>query len=209
MGVTADGSVRAFLDAVASPAPTPGGGSAVALAGALSVALARMACNLAVGKEGYEDVQDDLRDAEGRGRDLQARLLALVDEDAAAYDAVVAAMRLPRGTAEERGKRVEAMQEAFRRAAAVPLETMERCLDALHLAEIAAKKGNRNAITDAGVAAALAAASLHGAALNVRINLAAIKDEAFRAEAEEKMASLLTHGEDVARRVLEDVEGKL
>ena len=126
-----DGTLRGFLEAVAAPTPTPGGGSAAALVGALSTALSRMVAGLAVGKKGYEDVQGELEGLRARGADLTTRLLALAEDDAAAYDAVLQAQRLPRGTDEERARRIDAVQAAYRRATEVPLETMGACLETL------------------------------------------------------------------------------
>ena len=121
-----DRTLEEFLAAVAAPTPTPGGGSVSALAGALSVALSRMVAGLARGKKGYESVESELVQLEGRAKKTQARLEALIDEDAKAYDAVMAAMRSPKSTDQEKAARVEAMQRAYRRATEVPLETMER-----------------------------------------------------------------------------------
>ncbi len=202
-------TVDDFLEALASPSPTPGGGSVAALCGALSVALSRMVSSLAVGKEGYEAVQADLRDLEGRAKALQGRLVGLADEDARAYDSVIAAMRLPKKTDAERAARVEAMQAAYRHATEVPLETMQSCAEALELALLAAQKGNRRAITDAGVAALTAEAGLRAASLNVRINLSALKDNEFRARVEEKMPAILRDADRVGHATMDLVEGLL
>src|SRR2546426_10947393 len=110
-----------------------------------------------------------------------------MEEDANAYDAVIAAMRLAKKTDVERGARVLAMQQAYERATTVPLDTMQACSDALGIALVAARKGNRNAISDAGVAALVAEAGLRAAGLNARINLAALKDNALRAEIEKRL----------------------
>lgn len=202
-------TVDDFLEALASPSPTPGGGSVAALCGALSVALTRMVSSLAVGKEGYEAVQADLRDLEGRAKALQGRLVGLADEDARAYDSVIAAMRLPKKTDAERAARVEAMQAAYRHATEVPLETMQSCAEALELALLAAQKGNRRAITDAGIAALTAEAGLRAASLNVRINLSALKDNEFRARVEEKMPAILRDADRVGHATMDLVEGLL
>jgi formiminotetrahydrofolate cyclodeaminase len=208
MGLT-DRGVREFLEAVAAPTPTPGGGSVAALCGALSAALSRMVAGLAAGKQGYEDAQEDLRALQMRARDLQNRLLALVERDAAAYDGVVAAMKRPKGTDAEKAARVLAMQEAYVKASEVPLETMEACLEALELALLAAQKGNRSAVTDAGAAALLAEAGLRAASLNVRINLTALKDGATRARIESRLADLLERADKVGRDALAFVEGRM
>lgn len=204
-----DGSVRGFLEAVAAPTPTPGGGSAAAFVGALSAALSRMVAGLAVGKKGYEDVQGELEGLRARGADLGARLLALTEADAAAYGAVLEALRLPRGSDADRARRVEAVQAAYRRATEVPLETMGACLEALRLAARAAEKGNRGATTDAGVAVLLAHAALRAASLNVRVNLASIRDEGFRSGAEARHASILEEAEPLAARTIALVEDRL
>ncbi len=201
--------VSAVLEAVAAAAPTPGGGAVAALCGALSVALARMVSNLAIGKEGYEGVQEDLRRLEARGRALQGRLVALADEDAKAYEAVIAARRMPKGSERERTARVEEMQAAYQRATEVPLETMAACAEALGLALEAARKGSRGAVTDAGVAALTAEAGLRGAGLNVRINLMSLKDAKIRAGLEERLEALLVEADRVGQEVLALVEGRI
>lgn len=205
----ADRSVRDFLEAVASANPTPGGGSVAALSGALSAALSRMVAVLAIGKQGYENVEEELRRLESRGQELQERLLRLVHEDAAAYDAVVAAMRRPKTTEMEREGRVNSIQSAYLHATEVPLDTMEACSEALEIALIAAEKGNRSAVTDAGVAALLAQAGVRGASLNARINLAALRDHAVRAQLEERLAAIIAQADKVGREVMALVEGRL
>lgn len=202
-------SLEAFLASVAAPTATPGGGSVSALAGALSVALSRMVAGLALGKKGYEAVDGDLRRLEDRASRIQARLQSLIDADAASYEAVVAAMRLPRSTDAEKAARVDAMQAAYRRATEVPLETIERSVEALEIAELAAQKGNRGASSDAGVAIILGEAAIRGASLNVRVNLAAIRDETFRSETDAKLSALLARAQDIGHRAMALVEGRL
>lgn len=208
MGVKGQ-TLEQFLASVAAATPTPGGGTVSAVVGALGVSLARMASGLARGKKGYEDVQTDLVALEARAEAVQERLLALADRDSEAFDGVLAATRLPRGTDAERASRVEAMQVAYRKATEVPLETMEACVDALELAAVAVEKGNRGATTDGAVAVLLAEAGLRGASLNAKVNLASIKDEAFRAAAEAKMDRLLSQADDVGHRAMALAEGRL
>ena len=208
MGVR-DETVGRFLDAVAAPTPTPGGGSASAFAGALAAALSRMVAGLARDRKGYEDQQAVLRDLESRAVRTQARLVELVDEDAKAYEAVLAAMRLPRTTDAERAERVARMQAAYQRATEVPLETMRLGVEALELAEVAADKGNRSATTDAGVAVLLSEAAIRGASLNCRVNLASIRDERVREDMEKGMTDLLARAQAVGHRAMALVEGRL
>jgi len=187
-----DRTLEEYLESIAAATPTPGGGSVAALCGALSAALSRMVANLAIGKEGYESVQAELK-----------------EEDATAYDAVITAMRLAKKTDADRAARVRAMQSAYERATTVPLDTMQACSDALGIALVAAQKGNRNAISDAGVAALVAEAGLRAAGLNVRINLAALKDHALRAEIEKRLEAILNEADRVGHDVLALVEGRL
>lgn len=208
MGVK-DQTLEEFLASVAAATPTPGGGSVSAIVGALGVALSRMVAGLARDKKGYEDVQDDLRRLEARGAALEDRLLLLADRDARSYETVVAAMRLPKTNEPERSARVEALQAAYKGATEVPLETMEACVEAIELAALAAEKGNRSASTDAAVAILLAEAGLRGASLNARVNLASIKDEAFRTATEAKMDRLLSHADVVGHRAMALAEGRL
>jgi formiminotetrahydrofolate cyclodeaminase len=204
-----DSTVEEFLAQVAAPTATPGGGSVSALAGALSAALSRMVAALARGKKGYESVERELAEIEARGRSIQARLEALVEEDARAYEAVIAAMRLPKGSDKEKEARVAAMQAAYRKATEVPLDTMERCIEALELAEAAVKKGNRSATTDVAVAILLAEAAIRGASLNCAVNLASIRDESFRSEAEERVDKLLKRADDIGHEAMAVVTERL
>jgi len=204
-----DRTLEEFLAAVAAPTPTPGGGSVSALAGALSVALSRMVAGLARGKAGYETVESELTQLEVRAKKTQARLEALIDEDATAYEAVMAAMRLPKSTEEEKAARVDAMQRAYRKATEVPLETMERCIEALELAEAAVKKGNRGAVTDAAVAVLLAESAIRGASLNCSINLASIRDDTFRTETEVRVERLLKRSDEIGHEAMAVVTSRL
>lgn len=208
MGVD-DVRLRDFIAAVAAPTPTPGGGSVAALVAALSVALARMVAGLARDRKGYEAEKADLERLETRAAEIQSRLEGLVKEDAAAYETVLTASRRPRGTDEERASRVEAMQSAYRRAAEVPLETMRLGVEALELASLAAEKGSRSATTDAGVAILLAEAAIRSAALNVRVNLASIRDGPFRDRSDREVADLLESAQSVGHRAMGLVEGRL
>ena len=208
MGVK-DRTVEEYLEAVAAGTPTPGGGSVSALVGALSVALSRMVGGLAVGKKGYEASQDGLRALETRAGPLEERFLRLADEDSAAYDQVVEAMHLAKGTEAEKASRVVALQTAYRHATEIPLETVERCVEALELARQAAEQGNRGASTDCGVAVVLAEAAIRGASLNVRVNLASLKDEVFRSRAEAQLAAALARAEIIGHEAMAIVEGRL
>ncbi len=171
---------RDFVDEVSRESPAPGGGSIAALAGALGAALASMVANLTVGKEGYEGVWKDLDRLAARAQRVKDRLVRSVDTDTDAFNAVLEAMRMPQGTAAEREARHEAIQQGYKEASQVPLETARACFEALELAGEVARKGNAASVTDAGVGALMAAAGVESAVYNVKINLPSIEDEAFR-----------------------------
>lgn len=172
-----------FLAALASGEPTPGGGSAAALAGALGAALAAMVARLTTGRPRYSAVEAEMQAMIGEAETLRERLTGLVAEDAEAYQRVMAAYRLPKDTPAAQAARQAAIQTALRGASQTPLHTVAACRDVLQLAERTAALGNPNARTDACVAALLAHAGLQGAALNVRVNLADIEDKTFVAQA--------------------------
>jgi glutamate formiminotransferase/formiminotetrahydrofolate cyclodeaminase len=201
----------AFLDATAAGTPAPGGGSVSALAGALAAALAAMVARLTVGKPKYAEVETQLQALIAQAEPLRARLAALVDEDSAAYDAVVAAMKLPRGTDEEKTARQAAIQSATLHAAQVPLETARLCLQALELALVVAQSGNVNSMTDAAVAGWMGRAAVEGAGLNVRVNAASLADPAQARALLDELASLRARAAQLADQAIATAEqrGKL
>lgn len=180
---TAELKLREFSDRLASAAPTPGGGSASAVAGSLAAALVAMVGRLTLGKlEGEEHAAEraQMEQAVERADRLRRELLELADRDAAAFEQVMAAYKLPKSTEEEKEKRRATLQEALKGATEVPFSIAEICGEVLQLDQTMADRGVRSAVSDAGTAASLAAASLHSALLNVDINLKYIKDEEFR-----------------------------
>jgi formiminotetrahydrofolate cyclodeaminase len=160
-----------LLDRFASVDPTPGGGSAAALAGATGAALVTMVCRMPKTRTGDPRERGRLDEALARATEASRRLRELVDEDSAAYDAVVAAYKRPKVTEDEKAARKRAVEAAVSVATDAPLRTAEACLAVLAAAQVAAENGNPNAASDARTAAALAWAGLKGAAENVRINL--------------------------------------
>jgi methenyltetrahydrofolate cyclohydrolase len=166
-----DLTTRALLDRLASSEPTPGGGSAAALSGALAAALVAMVASMAKSRTGAPEERERLDTALGWAREAGDRLRALVEEDTKAYDAVVAAYRLPKGSDEEKSARKAQIAAALEWATDVPLQSAEACLVVLKAAQEAAAHGNPNALSDARTGGALAYAGLVGAAENVRINL--------------------------------------
>lgn len=182
----------AFLAAVGSADPVPGGGSVVAYAGALGAALTRMVAGLTIGKKRYSDVEDEMTAVASRSAALTKALSTLVKKDATAYAAVSAAYKLPKDTSDGATGRKEAIDTALIGAAEIPLETARACAQVAELAATVAARGNSNAITDAGVAALLAEAACRGAAYNVRVNVMSLTDTS-RGEQLAREASELVH----------------
>ena len=174
-----DSTVRQFLDGLASDAPTPGGGSAAALAGALGAGLVSMVCQFTVGREKYAAVDADMQRVLRQSEALRVELQGAVDGDIAAYGSYRAASAMAKETDEERAARDAALDAASRASTDVPLRVAEWCAELLELALEAAQKGNPNLISDAGVGAQLAQAALRSALLNVRLNLNWIDDTAY------------------------------
>lgn len=170
-------SVKGFAAETASESPAPGGGSISAYMGALGAALATMVANLSAHKRGWDERWKEFSDVAEKGQALMAELLALVDEDTAAFNRIMDVFSMPKGTAEEKAARAAALEEATLYAASVPLRTMEASFKALPLALEMAQKGNPASASDAGVAALAAVAAIRGAALNVRINAAGLADK--------------------------------
>lgn len=207
-----DMTVRGFADETASESPAPGGGSISAYMGALAAALGTMVANLSAHKAGWDDRWKEFSDYADRGRVLTDRLLALVDEDTAAFNRIMAALGLPKGTDNEKAARAEALESATLYATEVPLSTMKAAYDTFDLCEAMAREGNPNSVSDAGVGALAAEAAVAGAALNVRINAAGLadRDTALRltseaadiaAKAAERRASILAIVNDKINRL--------
>jgi len=175
-------SIAALSELTASNTPAPGGGSISALAGAFGAALTCMAARLTVGKKGYEDVQGDLDEIIKKADTCREELLDSITKDAEAYETVMAAFSMPKSTDEEKALRKDAIQEAFKEAAAVPLATAEKVAKIMDIAEDIVIRGNKNAMTDALVGVMLCNAAVRGSVLNVLINLESIEDEAFVSE---------------------------
>ncbi|MEP0821297.1 MAG: cyclodeaminase/cyclohydrolase family protein [Ignavibacterium sp.] len=199
-------TVSDFIDSVASDSPAPGGGSVSALAGALGAALTAMVCHLTIGKKKYEDVQAEMIGLLGQADELKARLTSLIDQDTEAFNRVMEAFGMPRTTEAEKERRSTAIQEATKQATLVPLEVMKLAERALTLAKSVAEKGNVNSISDAGVAGLMLRAACEGAALNVRINLATLKDGQFVAETRALMDAIATNVEVLADGLRKRVE---
>ena len=175
--VTKDKKIKTFLDTLASKSPTPGGGSAAALVGAMSAALLSMVGNLTIGKEKYLDVENDIKRLLEKSEKLRADFEELIEKDIEAFNQFMAIIKLPKETKEQKENRSREMQNALKDAANVPLEIARKSLEVLNICQEVAAKGNKNVISDAGVGAIVAEAAFESAILNVKINSGMIKDE--------------------------------
>ena len=204
-----DRTIGEFLDALASSAPTPGGGSAGALVGALGAALLAMVGNLTAGKKGYETVEDSMRRLIAESGRLRGELARLADEDVKVFGEVMAAYRMPRDGAGERAARKAAIQAALRNATEIPLELARICAGVIELAAAAAEEGNTNVVSDAGVGVVAAHAALRAAALNVYVNAGSIEDREFAEEALAELERLLAAGAERTEAVFARVRERL
>ena len=206
-GPLASSTINSFLSELASSSPAPGGGSVAALSGALAAALDSMVCQLTLGKKKYEDMQDDISELSHQIKKLQKRLTELIDEDTNAFNDVMAAFKMPKETEEQKKKRSQAIQQGYKKAAEIPLETAQTAKKVLHLSIEIAKKGNKNSITDAGVAALLGYSAVYAAALNVEINLGSIKDKDFVEKMNKELETLRSESEK-EKTMVEDIVAK-
>jgi len=201
--------VDTLLQQVASAAPTPGGGSVSALAGAMGAALGAMVWRLTQAKGPSDLSEERLDDLIADLDRLRISLMASFDRDAASYEAVLAAMRLPKQSDAERVSRAAAIEAATRAATEVPLETARLCGEVLHRCAAAARLGHAQAVTDAGVGTQMAFAGLVGALYNVEVNLNGLSDEVFCGAASAEAAALRVAAEEVVRGVDEEVAKRL
>jgi formiminotetrahydrofolate cyclodeaminase len=183
-------TVGQLLEALSSPTPTPGGGTAAAIAGAMGTSLLIMVTGLAKSRNNTDEEKAALARARDCLAPIAAHLTQLADADAQAFDRVMAAYRLPKGTDAEKVARTGAIQSALQGATTVPLDTLRACADALAHARVVAEHGNRTAASDAGVAIGLLRAAASGAQANVQANLDGIKDETFKASTGAEAARL-------------------
>jgi formiminotetrahydrofolate cyclodeaminase len=174
-----DQSIHEFLEALASKAATPGGGSAAAVMGAMGAALVCMVCNLTLGKKGYEAAEGEMQALLARAEALRERLADMVRADVEVFAEVMAAYGLPKDSEAQKAARGDAIQLALKAATEVPLDCARLCAEAVVLSKSVAEKGNKSVISDAGVAVLASYAALRSAALNVYINTGAVKDRTF------------------------------
>lgn len=202
-------NLREFCNETLSDSPAPGGGSVAALMGALGVSLGGMVANLSAGKRGWEDKLKYFSECAVKAQQLKDELLFLVDEDTAAFNKVMDAFALPKESAEEKAARTEAIQLANKYAAEIPLRVMETASKAYPVLADMAEKGNPASISDVGVGLLAVRACIDGAAMNVRINLAGLKDEKLKSVFQERVRKISADSEAQFKKINQVVEGKL
>jgi formiminotetrahydrofolate cyclodeaminase len=198
-----------FLDDLASGAPTPGGGSAAAIIGAMGAALVSMVCSVTLGKKGLEAVAPEMKTVREQSEKLRLRLTAMVAEDVAAFEALMAAYRLPKASEVDKARRAEAIQSTLRAATETPLDCARACAQVIGLAQRAGENGYSGVISDAGVGVLAAHTALRSAALNVYINAPSLQDREFAQQALAEVHELLEAGGRRSEAVYALVRGKL
>ncbi len=176
----ADMTIKQFLEETASNSPVPGGGSVAALSAAISAALTQMVANLTVGRKDYQQVQNDAEEVLVNAKKGQEFFVDYMDKDSDSFNKVMGAFRLPKATEEEKTLRSSAVQEAYKEAALVPLETAREAYKMMDMIQFVVEKGNKNAASDGLVAAMLCRTAVLSALYNVKINLSSIKDRSFK-----------------------------
>ncbi len=202
-------TITGFSEELASKSPAPGGGSVAALAGSTAAALLAMVSNLTIGKEKFKEFDEDMQQVLKEAEKLRLRLLQLVDEDTRAFNEVMAAFKLSKGSEADKKMRATAIQQAFSGAARVPLEVANRSLDVMRLTEKVIANGNPNAASDAGVAVLMASAAAKGAAFNVEINLDSIKDGDITAQLKSSLEQTMDEINGLEQALLAEVKRKL
>jgi len=208
-GRLVDMTCRGFADETASESPAPGGGSISAYLGSLGASLAAMVANLSSHKAGWDDRWEEFSDWAVKGQEIKEDLLALVDEDTRAFDRVMDAFGLPKGSEEEKAARTAAIQDATKYATEVPFRTMERAFDSFEVIRAMAKDGNPNSVSDAGVGALCARSAVMGAFLNVKINAAGLKDRTFAENLLERGAEIESRAITAESEIMDIVNGKI
>ena len=197
--------VHEFCDLVASSEPAPGGGSVAALEGALGASLAAMVARMTQGRKKYAEYAEYAAEVEKKGEVLRQRLIDVMDRDTEAFNAVSAAFTLPKDTDEQKAARSAAIQEGLKGCTKTPLEMMELCDEGLGLVSSLLNGFNDTCASDLGVAALSLKAGLQGAWLNVRINIASLKDREFAEECRRRGEGLLAHALPLADRCYADI----
>ncbi len=204
-----DYNLREFANELSVDSPAPGGGSTAALCGALSASLSSMVSNLTVGKKEYKNVQKDVKEIAVKAQSLKDEFLRAVDLDTIAFNKLMEAYRLPKKTEEQKEERAQAVEKALKEATLVPFGVLEKSIKALDLAREIALKGNKNSLSDAGVAGLTAQAAAEGGYYNIKINLPNLQDNEFKLKIKKQAASLKKKAVKLGNELREIIEKEL
>ena len=204
-----DFNLREFANELSVDSPAPGGGSTAALCGALSASLSSMVSNLTVGKKEYKNVQKDVKEIAVKAQSLKDEFLRAVDLDTIAFNKLMEAYRLPKKTEEQKEERAQAVEKALKEATLVPFGVLEKSIKALDLAREIALKGNKNSLSDAGVAGLTAQAAAEGGYYNIKINLPNLQDNEFKSKIKKQAASLKKKAVKLGDELREIIEKEL
>lgn len=198
-------SCEDFVKVLASSSPTPGGGGASALVGAVGAALGTMVGSLTVGKKKYQEVEEEIRRLMDQSQTLQNQLLDLVQQDAEVFAPLAAAYKMPKETKEQQEEKETVMEAALKGACSVPLAIMEKCCEGIDLCGLFAEKGSVMAVSDAGAGASFCRAALQSASFNVYINTKSMKDREYAREANARADRMLEEYGKKADKILQQV----
>ena len=201
--------LRAFADETASESPAPGGGSISAYVGSLGAALGTMVANLSAGKRGWEDKINLFSDFAAQGQQVKDTLLTLVDEDTNAFNKIMNAFGLPKGTDEEKKGRTQAIEDATKYACEIPFKVMETAYSILPMLSAMVEQGNPNSITDAGVGVLCVKTAVRGAYFNVLVNAQGLKDRAFAEDIKSRAKQILDKNHADADSLIAKVEAAI
>jgi formiminotetrahydrofolate cyclodeaminase len=206
-------NVKEFIDELSSNSPAPGGGSAAALSAALASALGSMVFNLTINKKAYNEYEEDIKNNILKSLENtdtnKNEFLNLMDKDAEEFLELMSAFKLPKNSEEEKNLREIKIQEGYQKALEIPYKVANKAFELYKYIEIAAKYGNKNAISDAGVAALLVQTAVESAVLNVKINLSSIKDEEYKIEIEKQCKLIVEEGMIKKNSIIDIVNSKL
>ena len=198
-------TLQQYFDDLSSNAPTPGGGNVSALCGALSASLGTMVCSLTIGKKKYADVENEMKELKPKLEQYQKNFFELAQKDNEAFNKVMDAFKLPKETDADKEFRSQKIEEATIEAAEVPSDAMKNCYDILPLLKIVAERGNKNSLSDAGVAIALTRTAVHGAYLNVLINCSSLNNQTIADEIRKRTEIIFDEVENLTTVLLDSI----
>ncbi len=198
-------SLQEYFNDLSSNSPTPGGGNVAALCGAVSASLGTMVCNLTIGKKKYADIENEMLAVKQKLEAYQKEFFILAEKDNQAFDKVMEAFKLPKETEPEKDLRTKKIEEATIGAADVPSQVIKLCKDILKELQIVSEKGNKNSLSDAGVAISVLKAAAQGAYLNVLINCTSMNNQTFASEMKKSVDILLEEVEYEAAGIFNQI----